>query len=157
MAAALDLLAKSTLLPIDLGGHEGVLRSLSGKEERDRGHTAIADGRGKALLQNVRVQHQRYGKLVEEENKDRLPNDARLAEAITKTPTVLGAILTDGGRTVDFPLKYGIATAGDRWPGEESAGAKPGDRPWALAARRDEPRQCSTAMTVCPPRTASPT
>jgi two-component system sensor histidine kinase GlrK len=27
----------------------------------------IADGRGKALLQNVRVQHQRYGKLVEEE------------------------------------------------------------------------------------------
>ncbi len=53
-AAALDLLAESTLPPIDLAGHEGVLRSLSGKEERDRRRPPIADGRRMPLRGSFR-------------------------------------------------------------------------------------------------------
>ncbi len=51
--------------------------------------------------------------VVEQEIKQRVPNDARLAEGIEATPTVLGAILTQDGRAVDFPTKFGIAAAGD--------------------------------------------
>jgi adenylate cyclase len=39
--------------------------------------------------------------------------DAILAAAIAKTPTVLGAILTQGGSATQIPSKHGLATAGD--------------------------------------------
>jgi adenylate cyclase len=40
-------------------------------------------------------------------------NDAKLAEASAKRPTVFGAILDHGTRGVGYPIKYGVATAGD--------------------------------------------
>lgn len=51
--------------------------------------------------------------LLEQEIKERTSNDAVLAQAIAATPTVLGAILTQDGRAVDFRTSFGIATAGD--------------------------------------------
>lgn len=51
--------------------------------------------------------------LLEGEIKVRPSNDAQLADAIAKTPTVLGAILTQGASPVDFPIRYGVAAAGD--------------------------------------------
>jgi adenylate cyclase len=50
---------------------------------------------------------------LEEEIKNRPPNDAMLAQALARTPAVLGTILTQDGRAADFPVKYGIAAAGD--------------------------------------------
>jgi adenylate cyclase len=50
---------------------------------------------------------------VEEEISRRATNDAMLAAAMSKTPTVLGTILTQDSRAVDFPVKHGVATAGD--------------------------------------------
>jgi adenylate cyclase len=51
--------------------------------------------------------------LLTQEASERTSNDALLAQAIGKTPTVLGAILTQDGAAVDFPTKFGLVTAGD--------------------------------------------
>jgi len=51
--------------------------------------------------------------LLEDEIKSIPSNDAQLADTIAKTRTVLGAILTQEKGPVDFPTRYGIATAGD--------------------------------------------
>jgi len=40
-------------------------------------------------------------------------NDALLAKASAKRPTVFGAILGQGTSAVNYPTKYGVATAGD--------------------------------------------
>jgi adenylate cyclase len=40
-------------------------------------------------------------------------HDAKMAQAMTGTPTVLGAILKNDGAPVEFPTRFGIATAGD--------------------------------------------
>jgi adenylate cyclase len=50
---------------------------------------------------------------LEEEIRQRPSNDAVLAQALAQTPSVLGTILTQGDRRVDFPTKHGVATAGD--------------------------------------------
>ncbi len=51
--------------------------------------------------------------LLQTEIKERTTNDAVLAEALTRMPTVLGAVLTQEVRTADFPDKTGLAIAGD--------------------------------------------
>ena len=51
--------------------------------------------------------------LLQTEIKERTTNDAVLAEALTRMPTVLGAVLTQEVRTADFPDKSGLAIAGD--------------------------------------------
>jgi adenylate cyclase len=51
--------------------------------------------------------------LLEEEIRAQKTNDAMLAASIVATPTVLGAILTQGAHAVDYPAKHGVATAGD--------------------------------------------
>ena len=40
-------------------------------------------------------------------------NDTTLATALAKTPSVLGAILTQGAIAIDYPTKFGIAAVGD--------------------------------------------
>jgi hypothetical protein len=50
---------------------------------------------------------------LEQELRNERSNDAKLAAAISAVPTVLGAFLTSGPDPVDYPVKHGIATAGD--------------------------------------------
>ncbi len=50
---------------------------------------------------------------LEREIGDAKTNDAKLAEALAATPSVLGAILTQSGGAADLPAKFGLATAGD--------------------------------------------
>src|SRR5262249_36643835 len=50
--------------------------------------------------------------LLEQEVAAQRSNDVLLAEAMAATPTVLGAILTDG-EAATYPVKHGIAAAGD--------------------------------------------
>src|SRR5262249_61591134 len=40
-------------------------------------------------------------------------NDARLADVIVRTPTILGAVANHAAGGVDIPIKFGLATAGD--------------------------------------------
>ena len=51
--------------------------------------------------------------LVELELRGYKSNDTTLATALAKTPSVLGAILTQGAGAIDYPTKFGIAAVGD--------------------------------------------
>jgi adenylate cyclase len=50
---------------------------------------------------------------IEKEIRSKPSNDAVLAQASARRPTVFGAILDQGASAVDYPTKYGVATAGD--------------------------------------------
>ena len=52
-------------------------------------------------------------KLVEQEFAARPGNDAQLVQAIAAVPTIFGAILTQDDGADHFPIKNGVATAGD--------------------------------------------
>ncbi len=41
------------------------------------------------------------------------PNDDRLAEAIARTPTILGAVVTHAAGGADLPVRFGVASVGD--------------------------------------------
>jgi adenylate cyclase len=51
--------------------------------------------------------------MLEQELGQAKTNDSRLAEALAGTPSILGAVLSEGTGGGDFPAKFGIATAGD--------------------------------------------
>ena len=51
--------------------------------------------------------------LLQTEIKGRTTNDAVLAEALIRMPTVLGAVLTHDAHTADFPDKAALVIAGD--------------------------------------------
>jgi adenylate cyclase len=50
---------------------------------------------------------------VEQEIQAKPSNDIQLAGAIAKLPTILGSILNQGATPIDYPIKFGVATAGD--------------------------------------------
>ena len=51
--------------------------------------------------------------LLEQELGQAKSNDARLAEALAGAPTILGAVLSHQAGGAEFPIKLGVATAGD--------------------------------------------